>query len=363
MPAVLILVLIEALSIASGDPQRLSQNGPNGLLWILLPLLFIWGLLLGWYAGRRFRVPPDVLRELQSLRESERRFTEVAGALAEGLLLFDSDNRLLYMNPEAEHLLGWTGEELAGGNIHQRIHRHQPESVSPEECGIQRALTDGRIHRVEEDMFLRKDGSSFPVAYAAAPMLRENKIVGVVTVFEDISERKRLQDELEHLATHDPLTGLVNRSELERRLVRELQRAERYRHHLAVLMVDIDHFKGVNDTYGHRAGDDVLKAFAARLTDHARRADAVARYGGEEFVLMLPETPVAAAAAMAERLRVSLNEVPIAVAGVVGPITASIGVAGYPAHGATEEQLLRAADEAMYVAKKSGRNRVHIAAP
>lgn len=357
-----LVILIEALFIALDGPRRLGLDGLNSFLWILVPLLLLWGVLLAWYADRHPRVPPELLSELQSLRESKRRFTEVAGALAEGLLLFDSDNRLLYMNPEAERLLGWTEKELAGQDIHQRIHRHQRQPVPPEECGIQRALADGRTNRVEEDTFIRKDGSSFPVAYAAAPMLRDDKIVGVVTVFEDISERKRLREELERLATHDPLTGLVNRGELERRLARELHRAERYHRGLGVLMVDIDHFKRVNDTYGHHAGDDVLKAFAARLIDHARRADAIARYGGEEFVLILPETPVAAAAAMAERLRVSLNEAPITVADVGGPITASIGVAGYPDHGKTEEQLLRAADEALYAAKNSGRNRVHVAA-
>lgn len=355
-------ILIETLFIALDGPRRLGLDGLNSFLWILATLLLLWGVLLAWYADRHPCIPPELLSELQSLRESKRRFTEVADALAEGLLLFDSDNRLLYMNPEAERLLGWNREELAGQDIHQRIHRHQRQPVPPEECGVQRALTDGRTYRVEEDAFLRKDGSSFSVAYAAAPMLRDNKIVGVVTVFQDISERKRLYAELERLATHDPLTGLVNRGELERRLAREFQRAERYRRYLAALMVDIDHFKRINDTYGHKVGDDVLKAFAARLTEHARRADTVARYGGEEFVLMLPETPVPAALAMAERLRISLNEVPIAVADAGGPITASIGVAGYPDHGKTEEQLLRAADEAMYMAKRSGRNRVRVAA-
>jgi diguanylate cyclase (GGDEF)-like protein/PAS domain S-box-containing protein len=341
--------------------QRLSADEPNGLLWRVLPLLWVWALLLAWYAGTRTRLREEMLLELQKLRESKRRFAEVAGALAEGLFLFDVDGSLLYMNPEAERLLGWTGDELANRNIHQLIHRHEQEPVPPEKCGIQRALTDGRTHRVEEDSFIRKDGSRLPVAYAAAPMLREGRIVGVVTVFEDISERKRLREELEHLATHDTLTGLLNRGELERLLLRERQRAERYGHPLAVLMLDIDHFKAVNDTYGHRTGDAVLKAFAARLAEHARSADVVARYGGEEFVLLLPETSVPAATAMAERLRASLNEAPIEVAGIHGAITASIGVAGYPAHGTTEEQLLRAADEAMYTAKKDGRNRVHTA--
>ncbi|SCZ56290.1 sensor domain-containing diguanylate cyclase [Thiohalomonas denitrificans] len=354
-------ILLEVLFIVLGGlhwlQQRMCPPEP-GWWWNILPLFTVWGVLLGWYAYRSAYRERDAVRELKRLRESEYRFMEVVGTAAEGLLLLDSDGLLLFMNQEAERLLGWSSAELANKNIHQLIHLHHQEPVPLKECGVQRALAEEGTQRVEEDTFIRKDGSRLPVSYAAAPMVRGGRITGVVVVFQDITERKRLRDELRYQATHDVLTGLVNRVELERCLVQEIERAERYQHFLSVLMVDLDHFKAVNDTYGHRTGDAVLKAFATRLNEHARRTDTVVRYGGEEFLLVLPETPIEAAMALAERLRVSLNEKPLAVPGVNQTLTASIGVAAYPTHGTTDSELLRAADGAMYAAKQSGRNRI-----
>lgn len=165
---------------------------------------------------------------------------------------------------------------------------------------------------------------------------------------------------LEALAQTDPLTGLVNRRALTIRLVTEMERVRRYNAPLAMLLLDLDHFKLVNDTYGHLAGDDVLMGVAALLQRAVRAVDLVARYGGEEFVMVLPETGKQGAHSFAERIRDKIANQRFKLSGAqTVRITASIGVATYPAQGLDSvEDFFRAADLALYRAKGSGRNLV-----
>ncbi|RDH85524.1 MAG: hypothetical protein DIZ78_11335 [endosymbiont of Escarpia spicata] len=167
------------------------------------------------------------------------------------------------------------------------------------------------------------------------------------------------QRELEHLATHDALTGLYNRKALENRIEEELQRAARYNRDLSVFLLDIDHFKSINDTHGHQSGDSVLQCLAKVLEDSIRKTDYVARYGGEEFIVVLPETPLEEAMGLAERLRNSIAEhsVPLETDKKI-KLTASIGVAAFPVHGQSWQNLLGAADAAMYAAKNAGRDQI-----
>ena len=164
---------------------------------------------------------------------------------------------------------------------------------------------------------------------------------------------------LEALAQTDPLTQLVNRRALTIRLVTEMERVRRYNAPLAMLLLDLDHFKLVNDTYGHLTGDDVLCGLATLLQRTVRTVDTVARYGGEEFVIVLPETGKQGAIAFAERIRDKISSNGFEAGNREIHITASIGVATYPAHGLdSAEDLFRAADAALYRAKGSGRNLV-----
>jgi diguanylate cyclase (GGDEF)-like protein len=165
---------------------------------------------------------------------------------------------------------------------------------------------------------------------------------------------------LHGLATHDDLTGLLNRREMERVLTDELERAERYNRPLSLVLIDLDHFKRVNDSHGHQVGDLVLRHLASLLTGQTRAVDHVARYGGEEFALIEVETDAPGALLSAERIRAGLEGSPCPVPGLEGglSITLSAGVATYPQHGLAAESLLRAADRALYEAKARGRNRV-----
>jgi len=177
-------------------------------------------------------------------------------------------------------------------------------------------------------------------------------------------ERVRLISFLENLSITDALTGVANRRHLEWRLSEEIERARRYRYPLSLLMVDIDHFKQINDTYGHQVGDAVLQQLAYRLRNTLRRTDFVARYGGEEFIVLAPQTPVDRALILAERLRQRIASEPILVASDLQlPVTVSVGVAVFPDHAQNESELVRAADAALYRAKQAGRNCVRVFEP
>jgi len=172
----------------------------------------------------------------------------------------------------------------------------------------------------------------------------------------------RLREALRAQSTKDPLTGLYNRRYLQEMLDREIRRAIRSEQALGSLMLDLDHFKNFNDTYGHDAGDAVLRETGSFLVRSIRAEDFVCRYGGEEFVVVLPTADLRAAEARAQRIRTKLRDLVIMHNGQsLGLITASIGVAALPNHGTSERDLLQAADAALYRAKGEGRDRVMVA--
>ncbi|MEJ2347448.1 MAG: diguanylate cyclase [Gammaproteobacteria bacterium] len=187
------------------------------------------------------------------------------------------------------------------------------------------------------------------------------KVAQTFNTMADTIERH--QASLQHMAIRDALTGQYNRREFKARLGMELQRARRYSHPFAVLLIDIDHFKKVNDTYGHPAGDRVLVTVAGALHDSMRPADTVARYGGEEFAVILPETRAETAVAMAERLRECVAEQSVHLGNEEIRVTASVGVAAFPQHGGRTDVLMQEADRALYAAKAAGRDRVLLADP
>ncbi|MFN3421157.1 MAG: diguanylate cyclase [Armatimonadota bacterium] len=177
-------------------------------------------------------------------------------------------------------------------------------------------------------------------------------------------EKVKLIAFLENLSITDELTGIANRRHFEWRLSEEIERARRYQYPISALMLDLDHFKQVNDTYGHPIGDIVLKEIAQRLRRVLRRTDFLARYGGEEFVILAPQTPADRALILAERLRQIIAESPIPVSSDLQlHITVSIGVAVFPEHAQNGNELVRAADEALYKAKQTGRNKVCLFEP
>jgi diguanylate cyclase (GGDEF)-like protein len=169
--------------------------------------------------------------------------------------------------------------------------------------------------------------------------------------------RNRAEQQIRHQALHDPLTGLPNRELVTDRLAHALAQCERRACCAALLFLDLDHFKVVNDTHGHPFGDGVLREFARRLQDCLREVDTVTRYGGEEFTVVLPETGAEGAAAVAGRIVRAVRDQPFAVGNRSAEVTVSAGVAAFPDHGRTASEILRAADAALYAAKGAGRDR------
>ncbi|NJP06552.1 MAG: GGDEF domain-containing protein [Chloroflexaceae bacterium] len=168
-----------------------------------------------------------------------------------------------------------------------------------------------------------------------------------------------LRERLERQAIQDPLTGLFNRRYLDETLPREIQRAERYQHNIGVMMLDIDHFKRFNDTYGHDAGDTLLREVGAFLKRHTRGEDIACRYGGEEFTLVLPVASLDDTAQRAEEIRLGIQRLNVYHHGQpLDPVTVSIGIAAFPNHNTSADGLLKHADTCLYQAKRNGRNQV-----
>ncbi len=189
---------------------------------------------------------------------------------------------------------------------------------------------------------------------------RQDELGQLASTFNAMADKiAESQAALRELSIHDGLTGLLNFREFHRQLTEEAERFHRYKHPFSLLMLDLDHFKTLNDTYGHLAGDECLRAAAALIRGSVRPVDIVARYGGEEFVIVLPETGAGGAVAVAERLRRLIAQRSISLpVGVTIALTVSIGTATFPEDGDSVPQLISAADKALYAAKSAGRNRV-----
>jgi diguanylate cyclase (GGDEF)-like protein len=203
------------------------------------------------------------------------------------------------------------------------------------------------------DEFLSKPVNALELQIRLSSMLRIKRLA---------DELERVNKNLAELATIDPLTQVANRRAVEHRLALEFQRERRYKHPLACILVDIDHFKAVNDTYGHPAGDKVLIEVASAIRESIRTTDLVARFGGEEFIVIAPETPMAPAQMVAERIRLAIIEKTSAKMDQGLPtVTASLGVATTELQVTNESELVARADAALYRAKHEGRNRVVVA--
>ena len=279
---------------------------------------------------------------------------------AEGILICDRDNRILMVNRAFTEVTGYPLDQIRGQN--PRIlasGRHNRDFYQAMWASL---LEIG--HWQGEIWNRRKDGEIYP-EWLGITALRdaENRIVNYIGIFNDISVRKAAEEKIRYLAHHDPLTGLPNRILLQDRLQQALARAARYRQLVAVVLLDLDRFKTINDSLGHTVGDRLLQDFAQRLNQLIREGDTVSRRGGDEFVIVLtdlrrPED----AAQLAEQILGALAQ-PFASDGYDLASGASIGISLFPTDGQDAETLLRNADLAMYRAKEHGRNNFQFFTP
>ncbi len=308
--------------------------------------------------------------------KSELRFRSLFEQTHDAVFIINLDGRHLAANQRASDMLGYSPEEMIGLSLND---------ISAELDGSKNVFSQllaGESVPLFERQFRNKNGRVFPVEINAELIRDKNgRPLHIQSVVRDISERKEaeealraaneqlslrvaeveeLQAELRELALHDPLTGLYNRRYLAEMLEREVTRSEREGNPLSIIVSDIDHFKDINDTYGHQVGDLFLIKLAGLMAGSTRKSDFVCRYGGEEFVLVLPGASSASAAQRAEKLRQKCAEVTIEHEGKHLGVTMSFGVASYPQDGGSGEETIIKADKALYKSKQKGRNQVTV---
>jgi len=290
----------------------------------------------------------------KELRFQKAYFESLFTQLPEALAVFDYEGRITGANPEFSNLFGYSLEELIGEDISRLV---APRDRLEEAISIRKRVTSGETIRLET-VRRRKDGNTFQVSMQSSPVIVEGNHIGFYIIYRDVSNIKETEDRLRKLATTDPLTGLFNRRHFRDLAEKEIHRAERYGRPLCLLMIDIDYFKTVNDTYGHDTGDQVLRHLAEIGLDTLRIPDVFGRIGGEEFAILLPDTDSKGGEKMAERLRKRIEDTPFLTQTGQIPFTISGGISAAPPHSKTVDQLLKEADEAMYRAKRTGRNRI-----
>ncbi len=310
-----------------------------------------------------------VLRDVSaSRRADELLFAEKERAqvtldcIGDAVITTDAKGVIEYLNPVAETLTGWSCAQARGRALEEvfRIVNEETREVAPNP--VARCLADGRVQALaNHTVLLGRGGAECAIEDSAAPIRgHAGQLIGVVLVFHDVSEQRRLAREMTHQATHDALTGLLNRAEFEQRLKRVVASAHLDGVPHALCYLDLDQFKVVNDTCGHLAGDELLRQITEVFRAHVRGRDTLARLGGDEFGLLLEHCPLENAECIATALRDALNEFRFAWADKRFAVGVSIGVAAITADTSDAAAVLRAADSACYVAKDSGRNRVHV---
>ena len=298
-------------------------------------------------------------KQLEEILFTEReRMRVTLESIGDGVLSTDVKCRITYLNEAAEVLTGWTREEAEGRPIAEVLYLIEGSSRQPARNPVELVIESGKKQTLDEHSILvRKDGYEIEVEDSTAPIFdRNGMITGSVMAFRDVSETQALSRKMSHMAQHDYLTGLPNRLLFADRLAQAIVYSERRGGQLAVLFLDLDNFKHINDSLGHSIGDKLLNSIAERLSSLVRHSDTVSRYGGDEFVLLtIEDTPAEHAQITAEKILRALAD-PHLVSGHELHITTSIGISVYPEDGADAETLIKNADNAMYHAKTNGRN-------
>lgn len=303
----------------------------------------------------------EVTRQLRWISRKNKLLLDCA---SEGIVGLENNGNISFINPVACSLLDGKEENLLGEHISKFMYGSDSESALEqwqqselrEEC-----LYKGGSHQMSTELW-RQTSGSFPTELNMAALVSSRKKVqGAVLVFQDITERKALEDQLTHMAKYDNLTGLANRALFKEFLSMSLARSERRNKNTGVMYLDLDHFKEINDTLGHDAGDALLISVANQLQKCVREGDMVARLGGDEFAIVLDDVADPDDARMIAEKILERFDREHDLSGELRKVGTSIGIATSSHSGTAPEELIKAADEAMYVAKKEGKNDYRIA--
>lgn len=323
-------------------------------------LLYLFSVLLLVYTAYIFYRLRD---SAQALTREKVRAQVTLHSIADGVITTDIQGRIEYMNPVAERLTGWRTAEVRGQPIDSALRltrdtsSHTAEIRTTAKSTVDDAVTDKK----QQVLLTRRGGTQIAIDKSVSPIRDQGgAVMGEIHVFHDVTEERRLASQLSWQATHDLLTGLVNRHEFEHRVERALADARERGLTHAVLYIDLDQFKIVNDSCGHAAGDELLRQLGGLLAAKVRDNDTVARLGGDEFGVLLESCPLEQARHIADNLLHAVKGFRFAWRGRPFDIGASIGLVTVNRTNADLPEVLSAADMACYVAKERGRNQVHV---
>jgi diguanylate cyclase (GGDEF)-like protein/PAS domain S-box-containing protein len=301
----------------------------------------------------------DTRTELQQYRESDERNIRALCAIADGIAVVDTRGRITCLNPVASHLTGWSEDECLGRELSGILNFADRQGRAVD------VLADGFCSDPEAIVTLvRRDGHAILVDGAVAPVHgNDQRLLGTVVTFRNVTASTRLTRELSHQANHDALTGLQNRRAFRLQLQRAIRQAGEFGSCHALLCLDLDRFKAINDSGGHMAGDELLRQLALLLRQQLREHDSVARLGGDEFAVLLHGCTPAHAVEVAEEIRDGIVGYRFAWDGREHRIGASVGLVAFADDRRSAEQLIAIADRLCYAAKAAGRNRVAVHEP
>jgi len=279
-------------------------------------------------------------------------------AIGDAVVSTDVIGRIVFFNPAAERMTGWSREAAVGRPLDEVLRIIDGTTREAAQSAMALAIRGNRTVGLPQNcVLIRADAAEVPIEDSAAPIHgHRGEVIGAVMVFRDVSAVRALTLKLSHLAQHDSLTDLPNRTLFNDRLTQAIGLARRHGTRLTVLFLDLDHFKRINDTLGHGIGDKLLQSVAHRLLGCVRGSDTVSRQGGDEFVILLSDTAcVRDAAIAAEKILAGLRA-PLRIAEHDVNTTASMGIATYPEDGTDAATLMERADTALLHAKGRGRN-------
>ena len=282
-------------------------------------------------------------------------------SIGDAVITTDASGRVTWLNPVAERMTGWLNAEAKGRPVGHVFHIVNEETRAPTENPVATCLQQGKLAGLaNHTVLISRHGDEFGIEDSAAPIRHANgKILGVVLVFHDVTEQRRLSGEMSYRATHDALTGLVNRAEFETRLRRTLNKAHEDRSEHALLFIDLDQFKLVNDACGHSVGDQLLQQVSKLLGEAVRARDTLARLGGDEFAVILEHCSADQALRVGQKICERMDDFRFMHDERRFRIGTSIGLVPVDSRWSTTAALIQAADTSCYAAKEAGRNRVH----
>ncbi|MFM9917451.1 MAG: PAS domain-containing protein [Rhizobacter sp.] len=308
-----------------------------------------------WDVTEQRRLASDLAEQHERLRVTLR-------SIGDAVITTDAEGCVSWLNPVAEKLTGWTSAEARGHSLSKVYRTIDEESGDPHDSPVTTCLTQAAVpHVAQKTLLVARHGEQLAIEDSASPICNDQgDMLGVVLVFRDVSAQRQMVGEISYRATHDDLTGLVNRAEFETRLRNVLKKSQDDGGENAVLFIDLDQFKLVNDACGHSVGDQLLQQAAKLFGNVIRASDTLARLGGDEFAIILERCNVEQAQRVAQKICVQMDDYRFFHDGRRFRVGASIGLVPVDQRWSSIAAILQAADTSCYAAKEEGRNRVHV---